>query len=248
MPVGARFRRSPRYLVDLPVFCKYTPQRTQAAMPGSGWAHILRDSGACLELTGAVPPGTTLGLLLQTVSDSLPLEAVVAWTGPVNRLGDRTLHGVFFPGLTADQRVSLRHLIRKEGLRWARAQRPPIVLSVRCQRQGTTDPPCQGWTGDVTHQGCLLFLPAPLPLNTVVEMTLATPHGDVPATAAVTWVASAEGGPTGRLVPHRVRFTDQHPLRDMTVGCVLQRLPRSFQGIAHSERHAMRKGVSCLVG
>ncbi len=222
MPDGLTLRRSPRYLVDLPVFCKYTPKRSQATRGGSGWAQILRDSGACLELTGSVAPGTTLSLLLQTTSDMLPLEGIVAWMGHVSRSGGCTLHGVAFPDLTTDQRIALRHLIRKEGLRWARAQHPPIVLLVRCQRRGTAEPLCQGWACDVSRDECLAFLPERLPPGAEIELTMATPRGDVVTRADVDWVASSEGDASDRLIRHRVRFTERNPLRDMILGFVMR--------------------------
>ncbi len=222
MPDGLTLRRSPRYLVDLPVFCKYAPKRSQATRTGSGWAHILRDSGACLELTGSVAPGTALSLLLQTTSDLLLLEGIVAWMGHLSQSGGCTLHGVTFPDLTTDQRVALRHLIRKEGLRWARAQRPPVVLLARCQRPGKAEPLCQGWACDVSRDECLVFLPERLPEGAEVELTLAAPRGDVVTRADVDWVAPSEGEAPDRLIRHRLRFTDSNPLRDMIIGFVLQ--------------------------
>ena len=227
MPHESRLRRSPRYLVDLPVFCKYTPKGAQATKAGSGWAHILRDTGACLELTGAVAPGTALGLVLQTASDSLSLEAVVVWEGYPSLPEGRTLHSVTFLDLTAVQRMALRRLIRKEGLRWARAQRPPIILSVRCQPQGTAGPRCQGWIGDLSRKGCLLLLPERLPVGTVIEIAIATPRGDVAATVNAVSLLSSERDAPGQLVRHRVWFTDSNRLRDMVIGFVLRGISTS---------------------
>ena len=76
MPDRSRSRRSSRYLVDLPVFCRDRPRGSQVPRHGSGWTRNLSVAGACLELREAFAPGTALSLVLQTEGESLTLEAV----------------------------------------------------------------------------------------------------------------------------------------------------------------------------
>jgi len=214
-----------RYLIGLPIFCTYTPKGAQTPGVGSGWTRDLSEAGACLELREALPPGTPLRLVLQADGGNLPVEATVIWVGHPSLPGGHTLHGVTFANRTSDQRQALQALLRRTGSLQARAHRLPAALPVHCHSAGAPEPALRGWTGNLSPGGCALALPDRLPVGTLLDLTLTTPRGDVPATGTVVWVERAAPETAGHLPRHGVRFTDPTVLRDLILGFVLEGVP-----------------------
>jgi hypothetical protein len=222
MPERSSRLRTSRYLVDLPIFCRYTPKGGHAAKTGSGWTRNLSERGACLELVEPLAPGTSLSLVVQSEGESLTLLAEVVWGSPPSLPGVRILHGVIFSHLTADQETAIQTLLRRTRPLKARAHRIPAALPVQCRPSGMPGPPLSGWTGDLSRNGCSLLLPGRLAMGSTVEVTLAAPRGDCTAEGMIVWVEPSGGVPATPLMRHGVRFTDPNLLRDLIIGFVLE--------------------------
>jgi PilZ domain-containing protein len=218
----SNLHHSPRYQVVLALAYTTTSEGTQIPEAKSGWTRNLSETGACLELPEALAPGTPLSLVLQTEGDRLALAAQVGWVAHPSLPGGRTLHGIFFPRLTTEQRQGLQAVLRREGDWEARVNRIPAALSVQCRIIGAPGEPVSGWTGDLGPEGCSLLLPDRLPVGTRVEVTLVAPRGDFTAEALVVWAEALERGRPGHLTRHGVRFTDPSKLRDLLVGFLLE--------------------------
>lgn len=231
MPEGTSQLRTSRYLVDLPVFCRYTPKGGQATKTGSGRTRNLSETGACLELAEPLAPGTSLSLVLQSEGGSLPLLAEVVWGSPPSLPGVRIQHGVSFLQLTSDQRAALQAIFWRTRPLKARAHRIPAALPVRCRLTGTPGPPLSGWTGDLSRNGCSVLLPGRLAMGSTVEVTLAAPRGDCTAEGMIVWVEPSSGRvPAPPLTRHGVRFTDPNLLRDLIIGFVLEGVRAGAEG------------------
>ncbi len=222
MPDGSISDRPSRYLIDLPVFCRYTPKGTQGAKAGSGWTRNLSEMGACLELAEPLPPGTPLSLVLQIAGDSLPLVAEVVWGSPPSLPGVRILHGVAFPHLTADQQQALQAFLRRARPLKSRAHRIPTALPVQCRPSGTLGAPLSGWTGEISRNGCSVLLQGHLAMGSTVEITLTTPRGDITSKGTIVWLEPSGRFPATHLTRHGVRFIDPNLLRDLIIGFVLE--------------------------
>ncbi len=222
MPEGSSRLGTSRYVVDLPVFCRYTPKGEPAAKTGSGRTRNLSESGACLELAEPLAPGTSLSLVLQSEGGSLPLLAEVVWGSPPSLPGVRIQHGVSFLHLTSDQRAALQGILWRTRPLKVRAHRIPAALPVRCRLIGTPGPPLTGWTGDLSRNGCSVLLPGRLAMGSTVEVTLSAPRGDCTAEGTVVWVEPSDRVPAPPLTRHGVRFTDPNLLRDLIIGFVLE--------------------------
>ncbi len=222
MPQRASLLRTSRYLVDLPIFCRYTTIGEQATKTSSGWTRNLSETGACLELVEPLAPGTSLSLVIQSEGKSLTMLAEVVWGDPPSLPGVRILHGVTFPLLTVEQQTAIQTLLRRTRPLKARAHRIPAALPVQCRASGIPGPPLSGWTGDLSRNGCSLLIPGRLALGSTVEVTLAAPRGDCTAEGTIVWVETSGGVPTTPLMRHGVRFTDPNLLRDLIIGFVLE--------------------------
>ena len=118
MSTGSSGRRLPRYQIVLPVSYDATPKGALARREGSGWTRNLSETGACLELTDALPAGTTLRLAVQDEGGAVSLEAHVIWVGHPRVPAGGTLHGVTFGDLALHERLVLPTLCRRHaGLR-----------------------------------------------------------------------------------------------------------------------------------
>ena len=92
MSTGSSGRRLARYQIVLPVSYDATPKGAVARREGSGWTRNLSETGACLELTEALPAGTTLRLALRDEGGAVSLEAQVIWVGHPRVPAGGTLH------------------------------------------------------------------------------------------------------------------------------------------------------------
>lgn len=231
----SRLHHSPRYQIVLALAYTTTPEGAQNPEAGSGWTRDLSETGACLELSAALAPGTPLNLVLQTEGDRLPLVARVGWVAHPSLAGGRTLHGIIFPQLTPDQRQGLQALLRHARGWEARVNRIPVALPAQCRIIGAPNTPLSGWTGDLSQGGCSLLLPDRLPVGTRVEVTLVAPRGDLTAEALVVWAEALERGRPGHLTRHGVRFTDSTLLRDLVASFLVEGVPASPEREARTE-------------
>jgi c-di-GMP-binding flagellar brake protein YcgR len=135
------------------------------------------------------------------------------------------MHGVTFLQMTADQRQALQNLIQRRGRLRSRAARIPAALPTECRPLGAAGEPVQGWTGDLSWEGCSLLLPDQFPVGTLMEVTLTTPRGDVTAKATVVWVDPVKRQMTRQLTRHGVRFAEVSWTREHALDLILDRIP-----------------------
>lgn len=219
MPEWSVQRRFPRYPVRLPLLYKLKDAARVRA--GMGWTRDLSEGGACLELADRLEPSSPLRLLLQTDQGSLEVPAEVIWSGKSGAAGEGVLHGVKFTQIPPDQHQSLRDLLLRKGQVRQVGVRLPREFAVTCQRQGTSDAPIQGRTGDVSRAGLLLRLPQVLPPGTVLEVSLPTGGGPLTAEGVIVWGDRAETQTPGDLIRHGLRFTDLSWSRSLALGLLL---------------------------
>ena len=224
MSGGAKAHRSPRYQIALSVTYRTTPKGTAVAVEGSGRTRNLSDTGGCLELIEPLTPGTPFDLVLQDEAGNVSLPAQVVWVGHPRRPSGGTMHGVTFLQLTADQREAIQGLIRSRGRLRSRAARIPAALPAECRLLGVSGEALQGWTGDLSWEGCSVLLPDRFPVGTLMEVTLTTPRGDVSAKATVVWVDPLERVQTRHLTRHGVRFAQVSWTREHALDLVLDRI------------------------
>jgi hypothetical protein len=165
-----------------------------------------------------------ISLVLLDEGGNVVLPAEVVWVGHPRRPSGGTMHGVTFLQLTADQREAIQSLIRNRGRLRSRAARIPAALPTECRPLGAAGEPVQGWTGDLSWEGCSVLLPDRFPVGTLMEVTLTTPRGDVSAKATVVWVDPAERAQTRQLARHGVRFAQVSWTREHALDLVLDRI------------------------
>ena len=225
MSTGSSGRRLARYQIVLPVSYDAPPKGALARREGSGWTRNLSETGACLELTEALPAGTTLRLTLRDEGGAVSLEAQVIWVGHPRVPAGGTLHGVTFGDLSLHERLVLPTLCRRHaGLR-VQTTRIPAAFPAVCRPLGAAGAPLCGWTGDLGREGCLLLLPEQLAVGTVAAVTLTTPRGDVTAEATVVWVEPAVQAVMRQLTRHGVRFIEARAIHDTLLAMLLEDVP-----------------------
>lgn len=202
-------RRFPRYAIQVPLLFRRLDQM-EPAQAGIGWTQDLSEGGACLELRVQLPVGCRLGLVIFANPETIEAEMRVVWVRDVNQ--ETFLHGVEFLHLTPAYFESLLKALPQEKSLREQAIRLPITLPVYCQEADT--PPLEGWTGNISRTGVMVFLPQRLPYNTKVEITIQAAQGELRLSGQVRWVeASKDGfGPfrqgieflEGPIEPHRL--------------------------------------------
>ena len=225
MPGGLKLRRSPRYQMTVAVSYRNPCSTAPALHEGSGRTRDLGYTGACLELTEALSTGMSLELVFQSKGEEVSLDGEVVWVGHPRLPSGGTLHGVAFPHLSQDQRYALRGLIQQKGRLRSRTSRIPAALPMLCRPLGAAGDPLQGWTGDLSWEGCSLLLPDRLPVGTLVEVVLTTQRGDFSAKATVVWVDPATGILSRDLTRHGVRFAEVRWTRESVLDLILEPTP-----------------------
>lgn len=219
MPDASERRQFARYLIQLPLVHKAgepAPSKVEV-----GWTKNLSTGGACVELTERLQERTPLRTRLQTDRGPIDVEAQVVWAGDPAPTGGGILHGVAFAEVTPEQFQALQALLLSKGEMRLAGVRLPLELSVTCKPKGQTGPPLQGQTGNLSRGGLLLRLPQSLPPDTMVELTLHTPHGPLWAEGAVVWVEPPERRTPGEPIRHGVRFTALGWSTTLSLGLVL---------------------------
>jgi hypothetical protein len=131
----------------------------------------------------------------------------VVWTGEHPPGGGGIHHGLAFAPITPEQHQALQGLLLTEGEKRQAGLRLPLDLSVTCQPKGSGGTPVQGRTGNMSRGGLLLHLSEPVPPDTVLALTLHTPHGPLTAEGEVVWVEPPERRRSGEPIRHGLRFT-----------------------------------------
>ncbi len=201
----------PRFQLILPVVCKAAPQEGRHPQVWSGWTLNLSETGACVEVPEALPPGMWLRLTLPFDGEDLPVSARVGWVAHPGSPGGWIVHGLIFFRLTARQRKRVQALLERQRSPRAGAERIPATLPAECRVPGAPGPSLRGWTGDLSRDGCSLLLPDQLPAGTRIMVTLTGPHATHSAGATVVWSAPLTREPS-QLHPHGVRFLEANPI------------------------------------
>lgn len=219
MPEASDRRQFARYLIQLPLLHK--AGRPAPLKVGVGWTKNLSVGGACVELAERLQAETPLRTRLQTDQGAIDVEAHVVWAGDPAPTGGGILHGVTFAEIAPEQLQALQALLLSKGEMRQAGVRLPLELSVTCQPKGQAGPPLQGQTGNLSRGGLLLRLPQALAPETVVELTLHTPHGPLTAEGTVVWVQPPDQGTPGEPIRHGVRFTALGWSTTLSLGLVL---------------------------
>jgi hypothetical protein len=152
---------------------------------------------------------------------AVDVEAEVVWTAEPAPTEGGILHGVAFRRMTPEHLQALHALLATEGeRRWA-GVRLPLELPATCRPKGQAGPPLQERTVNLSRGGLLLRLPQPLPLETVVDVTLHAPHGALTVEGAVVWVDPPERRAPGQPIRHGLRFTPLGWSTALSLGLVM---------------------------
>ena len=205
MPDNSERRQFGRYLIVLPILHK--PGDPEAGNVGVGWTRNVGEGGICVDLAECLDPQTPVRVRLQTEQGTIEVEAHVVWTGEPPPEGGGVRHGLAFAPISPDQHQALQDLLLSEGEKRQAGIRLPLDLSVTCQPRGSAGVSVQGRTGNMSRGGLLLHLSEPVPPETVLELTLHTPHGPLTAEGEVVWVEPPERRTPGEPVRHGLRFT-----------------------------------------
>lgn len=209
--------RAPRYQVVVPAV--FTAELAEPCA-GSGWTRDLSETGACLELREPLRPGTRLTVVLELSTACAAVDARVVWSRRGEAEGAPALHGIAFALAAGDLPPALATLLERLRHQRTAAARLPATLPARCIRLDGPDTALQGWTSDIGHGGCCLLLSERLPVGTAIEITLATPRGDVAARGTVLWCAAPSGG--RELCAHGIGFAHSAVGKDLLLGLVLE--------------------------
>lgn len=219
MPDASERRQFARYPVQLPLL--YKPGYPVPIKAGVGWTRNLSAGGACLELAESLQTKTPIRARLRTDRGAVDVEAEVVWAGEPAPMEGGILHGVAFRQMAPEHLQTLQALLATEGERRRAGVRLPLELPVTCRPKGQAGPPLQERTENLSRGGLLLRLPQPLPVETVVEVTLHSPHGALTVEGAVVWVDPPERRTPGQLIRHGLRFTALGWSTALSLGLVL---------------------------
>lgn len=219
MPNGSERRQSTRHVVQLPFLHK--AGRPLPMRAGVGWTRNLCEGGACVELAERLQVELPLRVRLQTERGPLDLEGRVVWAADPASGETGILHGVAFDPIPPDRLQALRDLLLPKGEMRPAGVRLPVELSVTCQPRGQAGPPLHGQAVNVSRGGLLVRLPEVLPRETVVVLTLHTPHGPFTAEGAVVWVDPLQRRTPGEPIRHGLRFTALGWSSALSLGLVL---------------------------
>jgi len=205
MPGSSEKRQFGRYLIVLPILHK--PGDPVAGNVGVGWTRNVGEGGICVDLAECLHPQTPVRVRLQTEQGTIEVEAHVVWTGEPPPGGGGVRHGLAFAPTSPDQHQALQDLLLSKGEKRQAGIRLPLDLSVTCQPRGSAGVSVQGRTGNMSRGGLLLHLSEPVPPETVLELTLHTPHGPLTAEGEVVWVEPPERRTPGEPIRHGLQFT-----------------------------------------
>lgn len=202
-------RRFPRYAIQVPLLYKRLDQEAPV-QAGIGWTRDLSEGGACLELQAELPVGGRVGLVIFANPQTFEAETRVVWVRRVDK--EVFHHGVEFLHLTPAHLESLLKALPQQKSFREQAIRLPITLPVHCRAADT--PVLEGWTGDISRTGVMVFLPQQLPPNAKVEITLQAAQGQLRLHGQVRWSDTPRDGSgpirhgieflQGPLEPHRL--------------------------------------------
>lgn len=212
-------RRFPRYAIQVPLLYRRLDQE-EPASAGIGWTQDLSEGGACLELQTQLPVGSRLGLVIFANPETIEAETRVVWVRGVDQ--ETFHHGVEFLHLTPAHFQSLLKALPQEKSFREQAIRLPITLPVYCQAADT--PPLEGWTGDISRTGVMVFLPQELPCNTKVEITLQAAQGQLRLPGEVRWVDALKDGfgPIRHGIEFLERPIEAHRLLSLFLGTLTE--------------------------
>ncbi|MFQ5881156.1 MAG: PilZ domain-containing protein [Candidatus Methylomirabilales bacterium] len=184
-------QRFPRYAIQVPVLFRRLDQEGPA-QAGIGWTLDLSEGGACLELQVELPVGCLLGLVIFANPETVEAEARVVLVE--GRLKETFVHGVEFLQLPPAQYDALLKALPQEKTLRQKTIRLPITLPAYCKPIRTNTPSLEGWTGDISRTGVMVFLPQVLSPNTEVEITLQTAQGQLRLPTQVRWADTSTDG------------------------------------------------------
>ncbi len=202
MPEPPQQRRLPRYPVQIPlVYWKEAdPQQL-----GGGWTHNLCEHGVGVELDASLRPWLPIGLRLVTTYGPLELRARVIWIGGL-QLGGGTLHGLEFRQLTPQQRGFLVDYVQLLQGRARAGVRFPLTRPVQCQPKSPPGPPFEGHTGNVSRGGAMLALPHPVPVGSVLGVTIRTTAGTAAVDGVIVWADPPAKRTPGAPIRHGMEY------------------------------------------
>jgi hypothetical protein len=151
------------------------------------------------------------------------MDGRVVWSkslGPENG----TVHGLAFDRVSPDQHQSLKELLRRKGMVWQGVIRIPADLPVICHPKGQPRSLHQGRTENVSRGGLSLRLHLVVPTGTHLEVTLQTPHGQLPTAGMIVRVEPLEAQIPGEPIRHGFCFTEIRPPALMALSRVLAEL------------------------
>jgi hypothetical protein len=211
-------RKHARYPIVVPIL--YGPGGCESILAGAGWTRDLSEGGACLELPDRLEVSALTRLFLRTDQGGIATKGQVIWTeGPLQAGG--ILHGLVFTQMVSAQHQALRDLLLRKRMVWQAVVRIPMELSVTYQLRGQPRSLHQGQTENVSRRGLLLRLPLVYSPGTLLEVTLHTPHGPLPAEGTIVRVEPLEAQTPGEPIRHGYHFTDISHATQMTLGRVL---------------------------